>query len=147
MLTVQAMLPPMLCSWIAWNAQTQERLLSTKYVLGLQLLEIDNPVADQKGYVYEKSAVERYIRENRGCTRCPATGMYAHKPAHASFLSCACFCFDACCTHAVLKACLHDGHNTSGSSQDGWPAMQPVILRPCLLLKRGKKKSVHRWEL
>lgn len=37
------------------------------------LLEIENPVADQKGYVYEKDAVEQYIRQNRGSIKCPAT--------------------------------------------------------------------------
>ena len=106
----------------------------------MQLLEIENPVADQKGYVYEKDAVELYIRQNRGSIKCPANGMYAHKPAHARYLACAYFCFNACWTYDVLKACHHDCRNTICSSQVDWPTLQPVILLLCLFVKKRNEK-------
>ena len=40
----------------------------------LQLLEIDDPVEDQAGYVYERYNVEKYIKEHRGSVECPVSG-------------------------------------------------------------------------
>lgn len=40
----------------------------------MQIMEIDDPVVDQKGYVYERQVIEEYIRSEGGKTRCPATG-------------------------------------------------------------------------
>lgn len=37
------------------------------------IMEIDDPVVDQKGYVYERQVIEEYIRSDGGKTMCPAT--------------------------------------------------------------------------
>lgn len=36
------------------------------------ILELEDPVEDQKGYVYERENIENYIREGGGSTTCPA---------------------------------------------------------------------------
>lgn len=36
------------------------------------ILELEDPVEDQKGYVYERENIEGYIRESRGSVSCPA---------------------------------------------------------------------------
>ena len=38
----------------------------------MQRLEIEDPVEDQMGYVYEKSAIHHYLQQYRGSVKCPA---------------------------------------------------------------------------
>ena len=40
----------------------------------MQRLEIEDPVEDQVGYVYEKASILQYIKEMGGSVRCPAGG-------------------------------------------------------------------------
>ena len=40
----------------------------------MQRLEIEDPVEDQVGYVYEKASMLQYIKENGGSVKCPAGG-------------------------------------------------------------------------
>ena len=40
----------------------------------MQLMEIEDPVEDQAGYVYERYIVEKYIKENQGSVECPVSG-------------------------------------------------------------------------
>lgn len=70
----------------------------------MQLMEIEDPVADQAGYVYERYNVEKYITENRGSVECPVSGKalkcYLYAPVqdmqcsrhalfrHALFMTC-----------------------------------------------------------
>lgn len=45
----------------------------------LQLMAIEDPVEDSKGFVYEKSYIEQYISKNRGQSmyvKCPEHGMF-----------------------------------------------------------------------
>lgn len=37
-------------------------------------MEIDDPVEDAKGYVYERHDVVFYINSNHGSVKCPSTG-------------------------------------------------------------------------
>ena len=41
-----------------------------------QLMEIEDPVEDSKGYVYERHDVVFYIQSNQGRVKCPATGKF-----------------------------------------------------------------------
>lgn len=50
-----------------------DKLTRTSWV---QRLEIEDPVEDEKGYTYEKSAIINYIKEEgrNGSVKCPAGG-------------------------------------------------------------------------
>ncbi|DBA85803.1 TPA: hypothetical protein ACH3X1_005355 [Trebouxia sp. C0004] len=39
---------------------------------GKPILELEDPVEDQKGYVYERENIEEYVRAARGSVACPA---------------------------------------------------------------------------
>lgn len=43
-----------------------------KLLSAMQLLEIQDPVTDQKGYVYDRASVLFYIKEQGGSAQCPA---------------------------------------------------------------------------
>lgn len=47
----------------------------------VQTHELDDPVEDEKGVVYEKSAIFDYLRRNRGTTVCPIAGEAFHDSA------------------------------------------------------------------
>jgi hypothetical protein len=55
---------------------------------GTPLAELSEPVQDDKGYVYEKSAVMRFIRQNKGRVQCPIPGT-THYVTEASLDECA----------------------------------------------------------
>lgn len=43
---------------------------------GKPLMEIEDPVEDQAGYVYERYIVEKYIKENQGSVECPVSATH-----------------------------------------------------------------------
>lgn len=40
----------------------------------MQLMDLDDPVVDQAGYVYERFFAEKYIKDNHGSVECPVGG-------------------------------------------------------------------------
>lgn len=40
----------------------------------MQIYELEDPVQDEKGVVYEKAAILDYIRQQRGKAICPVSG-------------------------------------------------------------------------
>lgn len=51
----------------------------------MQLMEIEEPVQDRKGYVYERSAVERFITSSKKPVMCPASGEFVVLLWHCRF--------------------------------------------------------------
>lgn len=52
----------------------------------MQLMEIEEPVEDQAGYVYERYNVENYIKEKQGSVECPVSGKTCKCYLHAPFV-------------------------------------------------------------
>ena len=43
-------------------------------ITSMLIADIEEPVQDQKGYVYDKMAIEQYIRKKGGSCPCPQSG-------------------------------------------------------------------------
>ena len=56
-------------------------------------MDIEDPVEDQAGYVYERWNVEKYIKEKHGSVECPVSGK------HTLFYESCLVCTGPLCTH------------------------------------------------
>lgn len=56
------------------------------------MFELQNPVADSMGFIYDKSALIEFLRDQRrkghGQVRCPVAGKEPHAAEHTSAVSC-----------------------------------------------------------
>ena len=60
------------------------RHVDSQQAAGEQVLELEEPVEDEQGYVYEKFAILSHINKHTrypgGAVRCPMAGAYAGLP-------------------------------------------------------------------
>jgi hypothetical protein len=82
-------------------------------VCGVQLIDIEDPVEDQVGYVYERAAIESYLRSKGNKGKCPQAGTYTFVLCGLAWLPpCHQFCVSAAGSCALICAAARHAGTT-----------------------------------
>jgi hypothetical protein len=93
---VRTELPPfdsiaLLCCPAAAQSAAQKQDCAQSCPSCVQLLELEDPVQDEKGYVYEKRFITDTLHKSGGRMQCPVPGAYCC--GQLGFFACKCRCF------------------------------------------------------
>lgn len=102
----------------------------------MQLMEIEEPVEDQKGYVYEKHDVVYYINSNGGSVKCPSSGKFGMFYCVTAALLSVRMLLGAC-TLSVMLILLH------GRAATQHMITIPELKRAHKLIRQQKHQRIH----